>query len=62
MEREKFTEALKEKGQEKFAIPVVMASSPVVKDKLLDEHPIMYRDMIRAGALFTNICTPAYQG
>jgi hypothetical protein len=34
----------------------------VVRDKLLDQHPILYRDVIRAGAQFTNICTPAYQG
>jgi predicted aconitase len=59
---ERFTKALKEAGQEKFAIPVVMAQPPVVKDKLLDEHPIMYRDLVRAGAQFTTICTPAYQG
>jgi len=58
----KFHDALKEKGQEKLAIPVVMASSPVVKDKLLDEHPLLYRDMIRAGIQFTTICTPAHQG
>jgi hypothetical protein len=39
-----------------------MASAPVVKDKLLDQHPLMYRDLIRAGAGFTTICTPAFQG
>jgi len=55
-------DALKDARQEKFAIPVVMAQAPVVKDKLLDQHPLMYRDMIRAGAGFTTICTPAYQG
>ena len=58
----KLDKALKDKGQEKFAIPVVMAQPPVVRDKLLDEHPILYRDMIRAGVNFTTICTPAYQG
>jgi len=58
----KLTAALKEAGQEKFAIPVVLAQPPVVKDKLLDEHPIMYRDLVRAGAQLTTICTPAYQG
>ena len=59
---EKFTKALKAAGQEKFAIPVVMAQAVVVRDKLLDQHPIMYRDMMRGGAEFVNICTPAYQG
>ena len=58
----RFTAALKESGKEKFAIPVVMAQPVVVRDKLLDQHPIMYRDMVRAGAQFTTICTPAYQG
>lgn len=58
----KLDNALKEKGQEKFAIPVVMASPPVVKDKLLDKHPLLYQDMIRIGIQFTTICTPAYQG
>jgi predicted aconitase len=58
----KFCQALEDAGQEKFAIPVVMASAPVVKDKMLDQHPLLYRDMMRAGAQFTTICTPAYQG
>jgi hypothetical protein len=58
----RFTAALKDAGQKKFAIPVVMAQPVVVRDKLLDQHPIMYRDMVRAGAQFTTICTPAYQG
>ena len=58
----RFLKALNEAKQDKFAIPVVMASSRVVSDKLLIEHPIMYRDMLKAGTNFTNICTPAYQG
>ena len=58
----KFTKAMKKKGQKKFAIPVVMANSMAVRNRLLDEHPILIRDMIRMGAKFTNICTPAYQG
>jgi predicted aconitase len=58
----KLTHALKEKGQDKFAIPVVMAQAPVVRDKILDQHPLLYRDLLRAGAQFTTICTPAYQG
>ena len=39
-----------------------MTSAVVVRNRLLDEHPIMFRDMIRAGTNFVNICTPAYQG
>jgi hypothetical protein len=59
---EKLCKAVKDAGQEKFAIPVVMAQPPVVRDKLLDQHPILYRDLLRAGAQFTTICTPAFQG
>ena len=58
----RFLKALEKAKQDKFAIPVVMASPRVVSDKLLDQHPVMYRDMMRAGTHFTNICTPAYQG
>jgi hypothetical protein len=58
----KLHRALQEKGQKKLAIPVVMAQSVVVKNRLLDEHPVLYRDMVRAGVLGTNICCPAYQG
>ncbi|MGI9472472.1 MAG: aconitase X [Rubripirellula sp.] len=54
--------ALKEKGQAKVAIPVYLASSVVVKNKLLDEHPVLLRDVHRAGVQFMNICTVALQG
>ena len=59
---EKITKALKDKGQEKVATPVIMVSSFVVRDHLLDAHPILYRDMIRAGVIYTNMCGPAYMG
>jgi hypothetical protein len=59
---QKLDHALKNAGKEKLAIPVVMASAVVVRDRLLDEHPILYRDMVRAGVQFTNICAPAFQG
>ena len=58
----KIDTALKEKGQKKVAIPVIMACSIVVRNKLLDEHPILLRDVLRAGVGFTTICTPGYQG
>jgi predicted aconitase len=58
----KIDKAIKESGQEKVAIPVVMACSIVVRNRLLDEHPILLRDVLRAGVRFTTICTPAYQG
>jgi hypothetical protein len=59
---QKLDAALKAEDREKLAIPVIMASPIVVRDKLLDQHPILYRDMVRAGVQFTNICAPAYQG
>jgi hypothetical protein len=55
-------DALKAKGQEKVAIPVFLASSVVVKARLLDEHPVLARDSLRNGVQFMSICTPAMQG
>lgn len=54
--------ALRAKGQRKVAIPVIMACSPVVRNKLLDEYPLLLRDVLRAGIGFTTICTPGYIG
>ena len=59
---QKFHAALKDTEQAKLALPVVLASSPAVKDKLFDEHPLLCRDMKRAGVEFTTICTPAWLG
>ena len=59
---EKLAAALKDAGQDKLAIPVVKACSFAVRDHLLDEHPVLYRDMIRAGVIYTNMCGPAYMG
>jgi predicted aconitase len=54
--------ALRAKGQKKLKIPVVMACPIVVRNKLLDEYPLLLRDVLRAGVDFTTICTPGYQG
>jgi predicted aconitase len=54
--------ALKAKGQKKLAIPVVMACPIIVRNRLLDQHPILLRDVLRAGVDFTTICTPLFQG
>ena len=59
---EKIVAALKAKGQKKVAIPVILACSLVVRQKLLDEHPVLLRDALRAGVRHTTICTPGYQG
>jgi predicted aconitase len=58
----KIDSALKAKGQKKLAIPLVLACPIVVRNKLLDEHPILLRDVFRAGVRHTTICTPGYQG
>ncbi len=58
----KIDDALKAKGQEKVAVPVYMASSVVVRARLLDEHPVLARDSLRNGVQYMNICTPALQG
>ena len=54
--------ALKEKKQEKVSIPVYMGCSHVVRNRLLDEHPVLLRDVIRGGVQFINICLVAVQG
>jgi predicted aconitase len=59
---QKLDKALKDTGQEKLAIPVILASAVTVKEHLLDEHPVLFRDMKRAGVQFTHICTPMYMG
>ena len=38
--------ALEDAGRDKLAIPVIMAQSVAVRDHFMDEHPILYRDMI----------------
>jgi predicted aconitase len=58
----KLHQALQDAGQEELAIPVVMAQSVAVRDHFMDEHPVLFRDLRRAGVLYTNICTPAFQG
>ena len=55
-------DALKQRGQKEVAIPVYLASSRVVRAKLLDEHPVLLRDVLRGGVQFMNICTVAMQG
>jgi predicted aconitase len=59
---ERLVSALKARGQEKVAIPVVLACPIVVRNRLLDEHPVLLRDVFRGGVRFTTICTPGYQG
>jgi len=59
---QKLEKALKDAGQDKLAIPVILASAVTVKEHLLDEHPVLFRDMKKAGVEFTHICTPMFMG
>jgi predicted aconitase len=56
------TKALKERGQEKVAVPTNLACSRLVEEHFLDEHPILYRDMKRAGISITNMCVMCFTG
>jgi predicted aconitase len=59
---QKIDKAIKASDQDRVKTPVVFACSPIVKMTLLDQHPVLIRDVIRAGVRFTTICTPAFQG
>ena len=53
---------LKKRGLKKVAIPTHLHSATVVRDHLLDEHPIVVRDLKRAGVTFTNSCVVCFSG
>jgi predicted aconitase len=59
---QKIDKAIKASDQDQVKVPVVFACSPVVRNTLLDQHPVLLRDVLRAGVRFTTICTPAFQG
>jgi len=56
------TTELKNRGQEKLKIPMHLFCSIPVRDHLLDEHPLLVRDMKRAGMSFTNMCALMFTG
>lgn len=56
------TEALKKRGQEKLEVPMHLFCATVVRDHLLDEHPVLVRDMKRAGMSFSNMCAVMFTG
>jgi predicted aconitase len=55
-------EELKKRGQDKVALPVHMFVSIPVRNHVLDDHPLLVRDMKRAGMNFTNMCTLMFTG
>jgi predicted aconitase len=46
----KITEELKKRGQDKVALPIHVFVSVVVRNHVLDDHPLLVRDMKRAGS------------
>jgi predicted aconitase len=56
------TEALKKRGQEKLEVPMHLFCATIVRDHLLDEHPVLVRDMKRAGMSFSNMCAVMFTG
>jgi len=56
------TDALEKRGQKKAAIPVVLFCANVVRDRLVEEEPLLVGKMKRAGMVFTNMCSVSYAG
>jgi predicted aconitase len=59
---ELITEELKKRGQEKLKIPMHLFVSIPVRNHLLDDRPVLVRDMKRAGMSFTNMCALMFTG
>ena len=53
---------LKKRGLKKVAIPTHLFSATLVRNHLLDEHPVLVRDLKRAGVTFTNTCVVCFSG
>jgi len=56
------TEELKKRGQDKVKVPMHLFTSIPVRDHVLDDHPVLVRDMKRAGMNFTNMCALMFTG
>jgi hypothetical protein len=56
------TEAVEKRGLKTAAIPTLLFCSNVVRDRLVEEEPLLVGAMKRAGMKFTNICTLSYVG
>jgi predicted aconitase len=55
-------DGLKERGQEKVALSTHLFCATLVRDHFLDEHPLLVRDLKRAGVTFTNTCVVTFAG
>lgn len=56
------TKELKKRGQKKLKVPMKLFVAIPVRDHLLDEHPVLVRDMKRAGMNFSNMCAMMFTG
>lgn len=56
------TKELKKRGQKKLKVPMHLFVAIPVRDHLLDEHPVLVRDMKRAGMSFSNMCAMMFTG
>lgn len=59
---ERVTKGLKKRGQDKLKVPMHLFVSIPVRNHLLDEHPVLVRDMKRAGISFSNMCSMMFTG
>jgi predicted aconitase len=58
----RLTEALDKRGQKEGAIPVYLFCANPVRDRLVEEHPVLVGRMKEAGMKFTNMCGVSYAG
>ena len=56
------TKELKKRNMDKVKVPIKMFVSKPVRNHLLDEQPVLVRDMKRVGMNFTNMCAMMYTG
>jgi hypothetical protein len=56
------TEAVEKRGLKTAAIPTLLLCPLVVRDRLVEEEPLLVGAMKRAGMKFTNMCSLSYVG
>jgi predicted aconitase len=59
---EMVTKELKKRNQGRIKLAMHLFCPNPVRDRLLDEHPELVRDMKRAGMTFTNMCAITFTG
>ena len=56
------TEALEKAGKKETAIPVFLFTPNVVRDRLVEEQPLLVGKMKKAGMKLSNMCSVSYAG